>query len=558
MPVTSRTIAAIDSIFADWNKPGSPGMAVGVVREGETVHTRGFGLANVEHGVPVTTSTIFDIASMTKQFTAFAILMLVGNGKLNLDDEVREFVPELPAYEPPIRVRHCLYHTTGLTDWIEALEFTGPPYDYYSSRRAFRTITALEETMFPAGHEHSYSNTGYVLLAWIVARVAGKPLPEFLKEHVFGPLGMSSSAFLSDPEGFLPNQAQGYCKEGNGHLRRVSWPCNVYGDGGMLTSIDDMIRWLQNFNVRKVGDPELFDLIFAPGHLDDGQVIPYSAGWELECYRGLHAIRHGGMGAGFQSHIAWLPEVSIGVAILGNVRPCWPWPLADKVIEVCLGERIARHRPTIQREISYAEEHSACNDISGRYFTATGFPILVDWNGDHPVIDVWFWRRSLSKHSVDVFREDEFGETFTFHRNAEGKVTHFTTETDDGACARLHSPLRTAVKFENVALDLAELALFDGRYINNELDTVYTIVAAEGELTAKHMRCFDWHLRPIKSCATDNFEDDFAAEAAWPGKVTFERNLDGDVVGFRVRGTRVNLYFRKFSPAPCTRSRQDD
>ena len=246
MPANSSTAAAIDDVLSNWNSPNSPGVAVGIVRHGEPIYTRAFGLANVEHGVPSTASTVFDIGSMTKQFTAFAVLMLARDGKLSLDNDVREFVPELPAYDSPIRVRHCLYHTSGLTDWIVALELAGPTEDYCSTKRAYRTITALWETMFPAGREHSYSNTGYVLLAWIVSRVTGKTLHDFLKEHVFEPLAMSRAAFLSYPEHFLPNQAQGYHRDKDGGLYRVSCPSDVYGDGRMHASIEDMTRWLDS------------------------------------------------------------------------------------------------------------------------------------------------------------------------------------------------------------------------------------------------------------------------------------------------------------------------
>lgn len=547
MPANSSTIAAIDKIVSDWDNPDAPGVAVGVVRDGEPLVTRYLGLANVEHGVANTALTVFDIASMTKQFTAFAVLLLVRDGKLSLDDDVRQYVPDLPAYDPPIRVRHCLYHTSGLTDWLEALDLSGPSEDYCSIKRAFRTITALRETMFPAGREHSYSNTGYVLLAWIVAQVAGKPMPAFLAERVFDPLGMSRSAFLSYPEDFFPNQAQGYYKGEDGHLCRMSWSCDVHGDGRMFTSLGDMIRWLQNFTERKIGDAELFDLFFAPGQLDDGQPLRYAAGWVLDRYRGLQAIRHGGMAPGFQSHIVWFPEVNIGVAILGNVFPCKPWPLANEVLDALIGERPTKQPPSPFPEVSSQDACPEPNNVSGRYFTATGTPVIVDWKGDHLVIDTWYERRPFVRQSTDAFREEGYGDTVAFQRNAKSTVTYLTMETEDGVCPQMHSPIRAAVKFENTILNRDELAQFEGRYLSNELDTVYTIVTEGDGLIARHLRCYDWHLYPIKSRAMGTFEDDFAQESNWPGKVTFERDLNGDVLGFRVRGTRINLFFRRLS-----------
>ena len=213
MPAQSKTLAAIDRVFADWNRADRPGLSVGIVCDGKPIYTRSFGLANVEHQAPNTPETLFNIASVTKQFTALTVLLLAEDGVIRLGDPIRRYIPELPDYDPPVLIRHCLYHTSGLTDWIEALELAGPAYDYCTTHRALRTIAAFDETMFPAGSEHSYSNSGYVLLACIVTRVSGRSFVSFLKERIFAPLGMRTAGFLDHPEGFLPDQAQGYYRE---------------------------------------------------------------------------------------------------------------------------------------------------------------------------------------------------------------------------------------------------------------------------------------------------------------------------------------------------------
>lgn len=549
MSADARVVAAIDDIFGDWTKPNLPGGAVGVVSDGEAVYTKAFGLANVEHGVPNTTSTVFDIGSVTKQFTAFAVLMLVCEGKLRLDDEVRRYVTGLPDHDPPIRVRHCLYHTSGLTDWIFALELTGPIGDHISEKRAYRTVAGLSETLFPAGREHSYSNTGYVLLAWIVRQVSGRPLHGFLEERVFEPLGMSSAAFLTSSGNFLPDQAQGYWRDRDGILYRMSGSCDVHGDGMMHASASDMVCWLRNLKTRTVGGAGLFDRFLAPGHLDDGRSLRYAAGWELDRYRGLHAVRHGGMSSGFQSHIAWFPELDVGVVILGNFRPYLPWVMANGVLDALIGPRDASRQSPSPQMHSGEGAASSSDDVTGRYFTATGLPVLIDRHGEKLRIDIWFWCRPFIKQSDDRYVEQDSGDVVAFHRNAAGDVTHFSMETSDGACPRMHSPIRAAVKYDDASLGRPELDRYQGRYISDELDTVYTMVAEDDGLRARHMRCHDWHLRPIKSRITGAFDDDFAQEKEWPGKVTFERNSAGGIVGFRVRGTGVNLYFRKLISA---------
>ena len=553
MSANARIRSAIDDIFCDWDRSDSPGIAVGVVHRGEPIYARGFGLANVEHRVPIDTSTVFDIGSVTKQFTAFAVLMLVRQGKLNLDDRVREFVPEMPDHDPPIRVRHCLYHTSGLTDWVEALELSGPIEDYCSTKRVFRTVTALRETMFAAGQGHSYSNTGYLLLAWIVSRVSGMTLAQFLQVNIFDPLGMTSSSFRSEPGSFVANQAQGYFRDDEGQLSRTSFASDAYGDGMMHASIDDMTCWLQNLVHRTVGDDGLFEAIFAPGELDDGRPIRYGGGWQLERYRGLTANRHGGMSVGFQSHVAWFPSVGVGVAILGNVRPYLPWPLADAVLDAVLESGWPRIAAAVEPDpppCRADDDFEVRFDNVGRHFTATGLPVTVERFGDGLRIDTWLWRRPFVACSEDVFTHMDSGDRAVFGRNDEGRVMRFELLTDDGACPPLHSFLTEAIKFEPVMQDDACLAQFAGRYINEVLDTVYTVVVEKGGLRARHQRCWDWHLRPIRSCLADSFGDEFSTDGGWPGRVTFSRH-DGVVDGFRVRGTRMHVKFRKFAEAPA-------
>ncbi len=550
MHTNSRAILDIDDIFCDLIEPDSPGVAVGVVRNGEPIYTRAFGLANVEHRVANTTSTVFDIGSMTKQFTAFAILLLVRDGKLNLDDEICNFVTELPEFNPPIRIRHCLYHTCGLTDWIFALELTGPAEDYISEKRAFRTIMGLSETMFSAGQEHSYNNTGYLLLAWIVGIVAGKTLHEFLQERVFEPLRMSHATFLSKQQNLLPAMAQGYWRDEDRVLYRFSGSSDVYGDGMMHASIKDMVCWLQNLTTRTVGDAELFEMFFAPGSLDGGQKLRYAAGWELDRYRGLQAIRHGGLGNGFQSHIAWFPQANVGIAILGNMRPYLPWPMANKVLDKLVGLREDVQNSPSPQIVTHKCVNTTPADMTGRYFTATGLPVFIDWCENRLRIDIWLWRRRFERQSANAFKEPESGDAVTFLRDSTGKVTQLSMSTQDGACVSLHSPIRFAVKFENAVLESAELQRYEGRYISDELETIYRIVREGGGLRAKHMRCHDWHLMPVKSCIAAAFEGEFAQAGAWPGLVKFERNQNGDVKGFRVRGSHVNLFFRKLLPQP--------
>ena len=545
MPVGTHDDADIDRVFSTWDRQDAPGFAVGIVRDGEPVYRRGFGLANVEHGVPNTSSTRFDIGSVTKQFTAFALFMLLRDGKVDLNDDVRDYVPELPPHDPPVRVRHCLYHTSGLIDWIVALELAGPTSDYRPAKCALRTMAALTETVFPAGRTHSYSNSGYVILAWIVWRASGMSLPEFLKARVFDPLGMTRATFRSHPFEFFPDQAQGYVKVGDDKLLRLTGATDACGDGGMWACVDDMMRWMQNFTDHTIGNTEIFDRVFAAGQLDDGRRLRYAAGWVLERYRGHRVASHGGMSDGFQSIVFWLPDITTGVVLLGNVRPLLPWRLVTAALDVLLDERTPDSQRASTGTASENLQQADQDMLAGTYVTETGQPVAVAMNGDQITIDIGLWKRPFGGVAADTYRNEESLDAAVFHWAVDGRISHFTMAGDDAACIDLHSPIAKAVKYDSAALTPADLKAFEGCYVSDVIESTYRVTAVSDGLRAKHRRCDDWFLRPIKPNTASEFAEEFAQDGTWPGLVTFERGPDKAITGFRVRGARVNLFFKK-------------
>lgn len=544
MPLTLPTLREIDGVFADWDRTDFPGLAVAVLGGGETIYCRCFGLANVEHSVPITASTLFDLGSLTKQFTAFVTLMLVEEGKIHLDDPLGDHLAELPDHLAQVRLQHCLYHTSGLVDWVEASELAGPSSDYMPKTRAFRSIAAISDRLFPAGQMHSYSNTGYLLLARVIERVSGRTFPEVMQSRIFAPLGMEKAAFRSDPFAFLPGQAQGYFQDEKNQLYAASWPTDVCGDGGLHASLSDVIPWLANLTTRKLGSDVLFKAFFAPGHLDDGRRLRYGAGWLLDCYRGLHSLQHGGQSEGFQSYIYLLPEADLAIVVLGNVRPYLPWRLVTAVADLMITGSEAKQYRTL---VSLAPRPSKPDGLVGRYFTATGLPVSVTWLGTRLFVDITLWGRPFDQvsNARDRFAEPHSGDTITFHRSKDGRVTHFTLGTVDGACVPMHSPISHAEKYESWPSDRLDLHAFEGRYVNREIESAYTIAVCQGALVARHIRCFDWHLNPIAQTRSHRFTDEFAQVGPWPGRVAFERNDRGQVVRFRVEAARVALSFHK-------------
>ena len=334
--------AQVDAIFAEYQRTDSPGCALGVFREGAIEYARGYGMANLELGVAITPSTVFDIGSTSKQFSAFAILLLELDGKLDIDDEARKYVPELPHYGPAITIRHLMQHTSGLRDYL-ALFWLGGVHakDMTTSQDALDAIVRQKALNFEPGDEYLYSNSGFFLLSEIVKRVSGKTLAEFARERIFEPLGMRHTRYLDDPQDIVPNRSTGYDLTKDGELEIEMSDFEQTGDGAVYTSIEDLFLWNQNFYQPRVGTPELLERMQTPGKLQSGKPMTYGLGLAMDTYRGLETVSHGGAWAGYRAELLRFPEPQLAVACLCNLGGTDPSDLAEKVAGVYLGSQMA-------------------------------------------------------------------------------------------------------------------------------------------------------------------------------------------------------------------------
>ena len=337
-PADSAALAAAtDRVFAHLDKPGSPGCALGVYRDGRIAYARGYGLANLELGVPITPRTVFDIGSTSKQFTAMSILLLARDGKLSLDDPVRKHVPELPDYGRPVTIRHLLHHTSGLRDYIELLSLTGArAEDWTTDDDALAVISRQRALNFDPGSEWLYSNTGFFLLSVVVERASGMSLRRFADERIFRPLGMTSTHFHDDHTMVVPGRATGYSpREGGGFSIDMSdW--EQTGDGGVMTTVEDLLKWDENFYAARVGGRALLDTMQRPGTLNGGKPLEYAAALFIRPYRGLRTVSHGGAWAGYRAELLRFPDQHLSVACLCNVSNGNPSGLARRVADVHL------------------------------------------------------------------------------------------------------------------------------------------------------------------------------------------------------------------------------
>lgn len=326
----------VDSIFAPYASQQSPGCAVGVTRGGSLAFSRGYGMADLEHDLPITPTTRFYIASLSKQFTAMAIVLLAQDRRLSLDDSVRKWVPEVPSFGAKITLRQLLNHTSGLRDYFTLLALSGWPSDGPLTEKGFLDLVARQKSLnFMPGDEFLYSNTGYALLSIVVHRASGETLRDFARERIFDPLGMWSTEFRDDHTQLIPQRALGY--QPSGGTYKISQPeFDVVGDGGVYSTVEDLAKWDANFHTGKVGGKSGIALLQAPGHLNDGQAIPYGFALSIGQLHGLRTIAHYGAYGGYRSTLLRFPDNDLSVITLCNTAAA-PSALAEHVGEVLLG-----------------------------------------------------------------------------------------------------------------------------------------------------------------------------------------------------------------------------
>lgn len=329
-------VRRIDSLFAEYGRAGSPGLAVAVVRDGQVLLERGYGYANLEHAMPIGPTTVFDVASVSKQFAGLAIAMLAERGQIALDDDVRKYVPELPDFGYRITIRHLVHHTSGLRDWPGTLSVAGWRMDDVISFDQILRMAYGQRTLnFVPGSEYTYSNTGYNLLAEIVARATAVPFPAWTWDNLFRPLGMSATHFHDDHAMIVPERAYGYARTAGGY-RAVTNNLTALGSSSLFSSVRDMAKWLANLDEGRVGGLAALDLMRTRGKLDNDSTISYAFGLVHSEHRGRPVLSHSGSWAAFRSFLVHFPQQRFGVVVLANTDAVNPVQAAYAVADVFL------------------------------------------------------------------------------------------------------------------------------------------------------------------------------------------------------------------------------
>jgi CubicO group peptidase (beta-lactamase class C family) len=332
--------SGVDKVFTRWTAT-TPGCAVGVNVKGQNVLERAYGMADLEHGVANKADTIFEAGSVSKQFTAAAVLLLAREGKLSLDDPARKYVPELPDYGKPLTIRHMLQHTSGLRDWGEVAGLAGWPRTtrVHTHAHVLDILSRQRSLNFMPGEQWSYSNSGYNLSAVIVSRVSGKAFAEFTRERIFTPLGMTRTSWRDDYTRVVKDRAIAYSERGGEFRTNMPFE-NVHGNGGLLTTVGDLLRWDQNPVVKKVGDDEFLRIQHQEGTLNSGKPHGYALGLFIGEHKGLKAVSHSGSTAGYRAHLIRLPDQRVSVAVLCNAANANATQYAEQVADLYLAGQL--------------------------------------------------------------------------------------------------------------------------------------------------------------------------------------------------------------------------
>lgn len=509
-----------DSLLQVFSTGDAPGLAVAVVRDGKVLYAKGQGYANLEHRVPITSSTVFDVASVSKQFAGLAVAMLVQQGKVALTDDIRKYIPELQVMPKPITVDHLLHHTSGMRDWPGTLGLAGWKYDDVISFDQILSMAYHQKTLnFEPGAEYTYSNTGYNLLAEMVKRVTGKPFRVWTDENLFKPLGMTSSVFRDDHTLVVPQRALGYSRGSDGRWHGATNNLTALGSSSLMSSADDMARWLINFDDAKVGGNAAMALARTKGILNNKNEIPYAFGISHGTYRSVRTLNHSGSWAAFVSFLVHFPDQKAGVVVLANAPSVntsrAAYALADIFIGDAMGAMPTAPTPTTFPTVSVST--AQLDRYAGVYKLGPGWYVRIRREGDKLIAHVAGEPQAeMTPRTQQDFWVANYGASMIF-ANAPTSPAAFLVYRGKQS-PRMDDRGLTAP---------ASLAEFTGVFESDELGIAYPITVRGNTLILESRQHGEVVL-------THRWKGDFSGSAGPFRSVEFQRDAAGRVNGFVV------------------------
>ena len=524
----------IDSLFIDWSKPNNPGGSVGIIKNGQLIFSKAYGLASLEYNVPNTIETKFNIASISKQFTAMGIVILAQQGKLSIDDDIRKHLPDLPDFGEVVTIRNMLHHTSGLRSCHALFALAGwRPSDLRTNEDLYRFMKKQKDLNFKPGDEFGYSNTNYMLMVNIIEKITEETFSNWMNKTIFQPLGMTNTYVDGDYISVAANKATSYISNRSNKLERYveSWGYN--GAGNIHSTSVDMLKWLENFNNPKAGWKTLFNTIQTVDLLNNGKENNYAFGLLTREFNGIKSIEHSGATAGFIANSVTYPKEQLSFIILSNYSRSGIPQKSNAISEILLKKNAKKKENNIiipnktvklSNKILIKYEGSYWNDkemyVRKIYLKNDTLRYQISKNREYPMVPI-------GNHE---FQRLGGGKGIKIKFDLKGKESSMTLSYKKDSYV--------SKRFNAIASSKEELALYTGKYYSPELETTYTISLKGDKLTGYHSRHGEFPMKRIKK--------GFLESRGPLRTVKFIKNEEGNSIGILVSNGRVrNLLFEK-------------
>jgi CubicO group peptidase (beta-lactamase class C family) len=527
----------IDNLFIRWNNTLSPGCAIGIVRNDSLIYAKGYGLANLEYAIPISPETIFHTASVSKQFTAYAIVLLARQGKLKLDDDIHKYLPWFPDLKEKITIRQLLNHTSGIRDQWQLLAVSGTRLDdVITQDHIVKLLSKQQALSFKPGEQYSYSNSGFTMLAEIVKAVTGQTLRAFTDSAIFKPLNMKNTHFHDDYTEIVKNRSYSYNRKANIHFTNSILSYSNAGATSLFCNVNDMANWMMNFYIPKVGTQKDIELLTQKGKLNDGKELSYALGIVVNTYKGWKQYSHSGGDAGYRTYITVFPDLKMGFIVFSNLGDFNPvaktYELADLFIKDTATKVIATAPSAIDTGKAILKDLVSARNFAGHYLSDAGAQFSFTLRNQKLYWD-WYGRSDLllkaEKDTFCVAQSPEIKFVFSISGAKDTLVKHYWPEGER---------LLQKYTLDSIQTDKA-LQTYTGTYYSPELDCKYSIVLKNRNLMLTNNKYGDTKLTLL---GKDDLQNDFW----WMGHLKVMRNNKNQITGFEVNDGRImHLRFNK-------------
>jgi len=524
----------IDSLLAEYNN--SPGLVVGIYSKGEIQFKKGYGIANLDYNIKITPETVFDIGSVSKQFTAACIVLLENEGKLSLDDDIRKYVPELSEFDlGKITIRNLLHHTSGLRDYLGLMYLSGISFDdTFSEETGLDILARQNELNFISGNEFLYSNSGYLILAIIIRRVSGESIGSFAQKNIFTPLEMKNTFIYEDGAKVVKNRAIGYSKDGDEYKREHHFDFVVGGDGQVYTTVEDFFKWSENYKYSNLGNDSFLKKMVTKGILSNGDSIDYALGLIHGVYKNHKTIGHGGAWGGFRADYLQFPEEDLAIAIMSNLGNVNAGQKARQIADIVLQDKLNKNVEESEKEpskIEIPETIFSLSKIVGNYEIQPGVVLSLTIKNDSLNM-----HQNWNKSTYNILKTS--GNTFQIPGDKTISFTFSDLKDELTQTLTILQDSRESTATRKKIVDTSGISLHDyiGSFFSKELDVTY-IFEVENEVLKVSIRA----KQGTMDCTIHEI-DQFTMEF---GLVRFQRK-NGSISGFELDSGRVkNLSFEK-------------